>query len=67
MQVSEEALTEFIKIYEEEFKEPIDRDDAMIMARNLVMFYDDLIEKGMGHPPEDAPFDERLPGDSSRK
>jgi hypothetical protein len=67
MQISEEALTEFIKIYEEEFKEPIDRDEAIIMARNLVMFYDDLVEKGIGHAAEGGLADDRSPEDSSKK
>ena len=47
MQLSEEALNEFIKLYEAEFKEQIDRDEAMIMARNLVMFYEELERKGV--------------------
>lgn len=47
MKINEEALTEFIDLYKKEFNEDISRDDAEIMARNLVMFYECLHDKGV--------------------
>ena len=47
MQISEDALTEFINLYKAEFDEDIDRDEARITARNLVTFYLDLEEGGV--------------------
>ena len=47
MQIAEEALTEFIKLYKEEFKEDIDRDHAQIIARNLILFYLELEQGGI--------------------
>jgi hypothetical protein len=47
MQMSEATLDEFIKLYQDEFAESIDRDEARIIARNLVMFYLDLEERGV--------------------
>jgi hypothetical protein len=47
MQISDEALSEFIELYKEEFNEDIDRDEARIIARNLVTFYLDLEEGGV--------------------
>jgi hypothetical protein len=44
MQISEKALAEFINLYKAEFNEDISRDDAEIMARNLVMFYEDMLD-----------------------
>lgn len=39
MQLSEHAIVKFIAIYEQEFKEPISREDAVAMARRLVNLY----------------------------
>jgi hypothetical protein len=47
MRISEEALSEFIELYKKEFNEDIDRDQARIIARNLVTFYLDLEEGGV--------------------
>ena len=58
MQIEEEALTEFIKLFEEEFKERIELDKALIMARNLVMFYEYLHEKGIAYAAEESFIDD---------
>jgi hypothetical protein len=47
MQISDEALSEFIKLYKEEFDEDIGRDEASIIANNLVTFYLDLDQGGV--------------------
>jgi hypothetical protein len=47
MQISDEALGEFIKLYKEEFNEDIGRDEASIIANNLVTFYLDLDQGGI--------------------
>ena len=47
MQISDEALTDFIELYKAEFGEDIDRDAALIIARNLVIFYERLTNKAL--------------------
>ena len=47
MQISEEALSEFIKLYKEESDEDIVQDEARIIARNLVTFYLELVQSGV--------------------
>ncbi|MEK7538469.1 MAG: hypothetical protein AAB552_01370 [Patescibacteria group bacterium] len=39
MQFTEEAINEFIEIYERNFDERISREDAVLMARRLVNMY----------------------------
>jgi hypothetical protein len=47
MQISETALGGFINSYKAEFDEDIGRDEARIIARNLVPFYLELEQRGM--------------------
>jgi hypothetical protein len=47
MKISEQALAEFMTLYNAEFNEPISKDEAAIMARNLVIFYRELYDKGV--------------------
>lgn len=39
MQFSEKSINKFVAIYEQEFREPISRDDAIALARRLVNLY----------------------------
>jgi hypothetical protein len=45
MQIPDEALDEFIAIYEEEFKEKVSRVDAAKRAHDLLALYDLLSRK----------------------
>ena len=47
MKISEQALAEFMALYKAEFNETITKDEAAIMARNLVIFYKELYDKGV--------------------
>ena len=47
MKISEQALAEFMALYNAEFNEAITKDEAAIMARNLVIFYKELYDKGV--------------------
>ena len=47
MDISEAALTEFIQLYKKEFEEGIAREDALIIARNLVLFYQEITKRGV--------------------
>lgn len=49
MQLSDEALDNFVAIYEKKFNEPISRDDAAEMAQRLVTLYRVLL---LPLPPE---------------
>ena len=44
------ALAEFMALYKTEFNETISKDEAAIMARNLVIFYKELYDKGVFKP-----------------
>ena len=39
MQFTKQAIDRFIAIYEQEFREPISREDAEAMARRLINLY----------------------------
>jgi len=67
MEISQAALAEFIELYKAEFNEDIDPDEALIMARNLVMFYDHLHEKGIAYAAEDNLTGDRPSEPSVRK
>jgi len=43
MQVSDEDLHEFIRLYKEEFGEEISMEDASAMAEKLVVFYEHIL------------------------
>jgi hypothetical protein len=45
MQISDDALDEFITIYKEEFKDDISRSDAIEMASRLLTLYQLLSRK----------------------
>jgi hypothetical protein len=47
MKLSEQALAEFMALYKAAFNEAITKDEAAIMARNLVIFYKELYDKGV--------------------
>lgn len=45
MEIRQDALSEFVDLYNTEFNEDIDPDEALVIARNLVMFYEELYDK----------------------
>ncbi len=55
MQISEEALNDFIAIYKEEFGEDIDRKEATEMAHRLLSLYDLLARKLPGEQISTSP------------
>jgi hypothetical protein len=48
MQISDEAVSEFISLYKEEYGEELSRSDASEMASRLVTLYEVLMKKFPG-------------------
>ncbi len=42
MEIDNESLEEFARLYQEEFGEEITKDNALILARNLIVLYERL-------------------------
>ena len=40
MEIDNESLEEFVRLYREEFGEKITKDNALILTRNLIVLYE---------------------------
>jgi hypothetical protein len=59
MEISKAALDEFIELYKAEFNEDINRDEALIIARNLIIFYEEMYQERISQAAgkkEEPPF-----------